>query len=64
MARGETNHYGDRFHDRDHEHFRHRFLFTPYEDYGYACDYTYRWTYTPGYNNGCVVPYQDWSTYD
>jgi hypothetical protein len=63
MARGEPDRYGDRFHDRDHNHFRHRFLFAPYEDYGYACDYTYPWTYTPGYN-GCVVPYQGWSTYD
>ena len=57
-----VDHYGDRFHDRNHDHFRHRFLFAPSEEYGYACDYTYPWTY--GYNNGCVVPYQGWSTYD
>jgi hypothetical protein len=50
-ARGEPDHYGLRFHDRDHDHFRHRFLFAPYEDYGYACDYSYPWTY----RRGCVV---------
>jgi hypothetical protein len=64
MARGEPDHYGDRFHDRDHDHFRHRFLFAPYEDYGYACDYSYPRTYWPGYNNNCLVPYEGWPAYD
>ena len=64
MARGELDHYGDRFHDRDHDRFRHRFLFAPYEDYGYACDYGYPRTYWPGYNNNCVVPYEGWPAYD
>jgi hypothetical protein len=64
MARGEPDHYGDRFHDRDHDHFRHRFLFAPYEDYGYVCDYSYSRTYWPGYNNTCVVPYEGWPAYD
>jgi hypothetical protein len=41
-----------RFRDRDR-----RFgFFAPYEDYGYACDYS--WGYWPGYYNGCVTPYQ------
>ena len=63
-ARGEPDHYGDRFHDRDHDRFRHRFLFTPYEDFGYACDYSHPRTYWPGYNNNCVVPYEGWPAYD
>jgi hypothetical protein len=64
MARGEPDHYGDRFHDRDHDRFRHRFLFAPYENFGYACDYSYPRTYWPGYNNSCVAPYEGWPAYD
>ena len=64
MARGEPEHYGDRFHDRDHDRFRHRFLFAPYENFGYACDYSYPQTYWPGYNNSCALPYEGWPAYD
>jgi hypothetical protein len=65
MAGGEARH-GDRFHNRDHDRFRHFFLSAPYDDYGYACDYTYPRTYAPGYYNynGCVAPYQGWPSYD
>ena len=63
-ARGEPDHYGDRFHDRDHDHFRNRFLFAPYEDYGYLCDYSHPQTNWPGYNNSCVAPYEGWPSYD
>lgn len=62
MAYGERDRHGEHFHDRGRG--RHRFgLFAPYADYGYACDYSYPGTYWPGYSNGCVAPYQGWSSY-
>jgi hypothetical protein len=59
---GERSHHGDRFHDRDR--FRRGFGFAaPYGDSDYGpCDYNYSWSW-PGYYNGCVAPYEGWSSY-
>jgi hypothetical protein len=60
-AHGEWDRHGEHFHDRGRG--RHRFgVFAPYADYGYACDYSYPGAYWPGVYNGCVAPYQGWST--